>query len=99
MGLRRLMGGAGIAWFRGTGTARSGNMAVVSGAAAAEFRRTEKESMKDFIGKKREIFLVQMQLDTKKEEILKLESGTAAREEQASALPLPLWYDSMHVRL
>mmetsp|Transcript_39247 Transcript_39247/g.100279 ORF Transcript_39247/g.100279 Transcript_39247/m.100279 type:complete len:633 (+) Transcript_39247:470-2368(+) len=68
--------------FRGTGTARSGNMAVVSGAAAAEFRRTEKESMKDFIGKKREIFLVQMQLDTKKEEILKLESGTAAREEQ-----------------
>lgn len=33
----------------------------------------EKETMADFIAKKREMFLVQMSLDTKREEIRKLE--------------------------
>src|SRR3546814_905730 len=35
--------------------------------------RTEKENMSEFIAKKREMFLVQMSLDTKREEIRKLE--------------------------
>ena len=38
-----------------------------------DHRRYEKESMADFIAKKREIFLVQMSLDTKRAEIRKLE--------------------------
>lgn len=32
-------------------------------------RHTEKEDMRDFIGKKREMFLVQMSLDTKRDEV------------------------------
>lgn len=41
----------------------------------------EKENMKEFIQKKREIFLVQMSLDTKRAEIRKLEDRTFQREE------------------
>jgi hypothetical protein len=75
--------GLGVGLCRG---GRSGAMvAVSSDKSDSGFRRTEKESMKDFIGKKREIFLVQMQLDTKREEIQKLEHDTAAREEQVRA--------------
>merc|ERR1740138_299330 len=39
----------------------------------ANDRRQEKENMAEFIAKKREMFLVQMSLDTKREEIRKLE--------------------------
>ena len=42
-------------------------------AAATRDRRKEKENMADFIAKKREMFLVQMSLDTKRAEIRKLE--------------------------
>ena len=42
-------------------------------AAISKDRRREKEVMADFIAKKREMFLVQMSLDTKREEIRKLE--------------------------
>lgn len=50
-------------------------------AAATRDRRKEKENMADFIAKKREMFLVQMSLDTKRAEILKLEERAQQREE------------------
>ena len=42
-------------------------------AAPQPARRPQKENIRDFIAKKREIFLVQMSLDTKRAEISKLE--------------------------
>mmetsp|Transcript_6634 Transcript_6634/g.8140 ORF Transcript_6634/g.8140 Transcript_6634/m.8140 type:complete len:347 (+) Transcript_6634:106-1146(+) len=42
---------------------------------------TEKVAMADFISQKREMFLVQMSLDTKQEEIRKLEERTQLKEE------------------
>jgi len=50
-------------------------------AAATRDRRKEKENMADFIAKKREMFLVQMSLDTKRAEIRKLEERAQQREE------------------
>ena len=50
-------------------------------AAAARDRRKEKEHMGEFIAKKREMFLVQMSLDTKRAEIRKLEERAQQREE------------------
>merc|ERR1711966_119662 len=50
-------------------------------APDAQARRREKENMADFIAKKREMFLVQMSLDTKKAEIKKLEEAAKKREE------------------
>jgi hypothetical protein len=44
-------------------------------------RRQEKENMVEFIAKKREMFLVQMSLDTKREEIRKLEEKARMKEE------------------
>jgi hypothetical protein len=44
-------------------------------------RKPEKENMAEFIAKKREMFLVQMSLDTKREEIRKLEEKAAMKEE------------------
>ena len=43
-------------------------------------RRQEKETMPEFIAKKREMFLVQMSLDTKREEIRKLDEKFFAEE-------------------
>ena len=62
------------------------NSASSSSATAAsmlpmDHRRREKENMADFIAKKREIFLVQMSLDTKRAEIRKLEERALQREE------------------
>ena len=50
-------------------------------AAATRDRRKEKENMAEFIAKKREMFLVQMSLDTKREEIRKLEEKAQMKEE------------------
>ena len=50
-------------------------------AAATRDRRKEKEHMGEFIAKKREMFLVQMSLDTKRAEIRKLEERAQQREE------------------
>ncbi|KAJ8598195.1 hypothetical protein CTAYLR_005519 [Chrysophaeum taylorii] len=50
-------------------------------SAVANERRQEKENMADFIAKKREMFLVQMSLDTKREEISKLEEKARTKEE------------------
>jgi len=52
-----------------------------SGEMNAGGRRREKENMADFIKKKRDMFLVQMSLDTKKAEIKKLEEAAKKREE------------------
>jgi hypothetical protein len=43
--------------------------------------RREKENMAEFISKKREMFLTQMSLDTKREEIKKLEEKIAMKED------------------
>merc|ERR1719181_1493465 len=50
-------------------------------ASVTRDRRKEKENMADFIAKKREMFLVQMSLDTKRAEIRKLEERAQQREE------------------
>lgn len=69
-------------------------------------RQQEKESMAEFISKKREMFLVQMSLDTKREEIRKLEEKARMKEEalrkseQAREQPAPfgavLRYELLH---
>ena len=41
--------------------------------ALSKERRSEKESMSEFVAKKREMFLVQMALDTKRDEIRKVD--------------------------
>lgn len=53
-------------------------------AQATRDRRKEKEHMGEFIAKKREMFLVQMSLDTKRAEIRKLEERAQQREEVRS---------------
>jgi len=60
-----------------------GNRADIANAQAlpVDHRRREKENMADFVAKKREIFLVQMSLDTKRAEIRKLEERALQREE------------------
>lgn len=50
-------------------------------AAATRERRPDKEKLSELINKKREMFLVQMALDTKRLEIRKLEERAQAREE------------------
>lgn len=52
--------------------ARSKTIVAAATAAISADRRREKENMSEFIGRKREMFLVQMMLDTKREEIQKV---------------------------
>jgi hypothetical protein len=49
-------------------------------AAIARDRKKDKETLTEFVEKKREMFLVQMSLDIKREEIAKMEATAAARE-------------------
>ena len=58
-------------------------------------RRREKENTADFIAKKREMFLVQMSLDTKKEEIRKLEEKAKLKEEALRKSELMLEADAI----
>jgi hypothetical protein len=46
--------------------------AAAAAAAGRLLQRREKENIKDFIERKREMFLIQMSLDTKREEIRKM---------------------------
>jgi hypothetical protein len=62
------------------------------GAPAGETKRPE--SVADFVAKKREIFLVQMSLDAKRAEILKLEREASAREEALAAAEATLVEDA-----
>ncbi|GMH59865.1 hypothetical protein TrRE_jg13412 [Triparma retinervis] len=67
-----------------TGAAGTGGKPPTSTAAAgviSERRQEKGERMDDFIAKKREMFLVQMSLDTKREEIRKLEEKAQMKEE------------------
>lgn len=59
----------------------AGTDAVQSLGLAEAPRRHEREDIAEFIAKKREIFLVQMALDTKRTEIRKLEERALQREE------------------
>lgn len=67
------VGSGGALGALGTGK-RNGSFVVL--------RHAEKESMHDYIMKKRQIFLVQMQLESKQEELCRLEDITYRREEQ-----------------
>ena len=62
-----------------SGLSRTGP--TIASTAAAPERRKEKENMSEFISKKREIFLLQMSLDTKRAEIKKLDERARQREE------------------
>ena len=78
------LGGASLA-----GTADSN---ASSGTPSGETKRLE--SMADFVAKKREILLVQMSLDAKRAEILKLESEAARREETLTTAEAKLVEDA-----
>lgn len=65
----------------GATTAQRGVVAAAADVLSKERRREPKENMTNFIAKKREMFLVQMALDTKREEIQKLEQKAQARED------------------
>jgi hypothetical protein len=58
-------------------------------------RHQEKENMAEFIAKKREMFLVQMSLDTKREEIRKLEEKAQMKEEALQRSEQMLEEDAM----
>lgn len=62
-------------------SAGEGGTTTDANVKAAMPRRQEKENMTEFIAKKREMFLVQMALDTKREEIRKLEEKAQMKEE------------------
>merc|ERR1711871_449766 len=72
-------------------------MGLVSAATAAisTERRREKENMTEFIMKKREMFLVQMSLDTKREEIRKLEEKAQMKEQALKKSELMLEEDAI----
>jgi len=57
-------------------------------------RRRERENITDFIKKKREMFLLQMSLDTKREEIRKLEEKALLREQAITKSELMLEQDA-----
>jgi hypothetical protein len=58
-------------------------------------RRQEKENTSEFVAKKREMFLVQMSLDTKREEIRKLEEKAQMKEEALQRSEQMLEEDAM----
>lgn len=58
-------------------------------------RRREKENMTSFLARKREMFLVQMALDTKREEIRKLEEKAHLKEEALKKSELMLEEDAI----
>jgi hypothetical protein len=58
-----------------------GGLGAAADTAYRQERHREKENMTDFIEKKRQMFLVQMSLDTKRAEIRKLEEQAQQREE------------------
>eukprot|EP00948_MAST-09A_sp_MAST-9A-sp1_P004320 g4320.t1 len=76
----------------GVGVAQAASAAL----KGSEWRtKTEKDNMADFIAKKREMFLVQMSLDTKKQEIRKLEEKAQNKETALKNSELMLEEDAM----
>ena len=72
-----------------------GGLVAAATAAISTERRREKENMTEFIMKKREMFLVQMSLDTKREEIRKLEEKAQMKEEALKKSELMLEEDAI----
>jgi hypothetical protein len=70
---------------------------LVSAATAAisRDRRREKETLQEFVQKKRDMFLVQMSLDIKREEISKMDSQAKAREAALRAAEVKLEEDAV----
>jgi hypothetical protein len=60
---------------------RKGASALKQDRQIFQGHRREKENMTEFISKKRDMFLTQMSLDTKREEIQKLEEKAAMKED------------------
>lgn len=58
-------------------------------------RRREKENMADFVAKKRDMFLIQMSLDTKRQEIQKLEEKAQMKEDALRKSEMMLEEDAM----
>lgn len=65
------------------------------GLKLAAPRHQEKENMTEFVAKKREMFLVQMSLDTKRDEIRKLEEKAQMKEDALQRSEQMLEEDSM----
>eukprot|EP00953_Heterococcus_sp_UTEX-ZZ885_P034102 17687-Heterococcus_DN1.PRE.3 len=65
----------------GTQAARGMTAQATAGIMKDRRQAQDKESMSEFIAKKREMFLVQMSLDTKREEIRKIEEKAHMKEE------------------
>ncbi|CAG9464617.1 unnamed protein product [Pedinophyceae sp. YPF-701] len=69
-------------------------MSIAAQTMPVDARKLQKENMAEFVSKKREIFLVQMSLDTKRAEIRKLEERAAQREEALKKSELMLERDA-----
>ena len=76
-------------------TKRTKGLVAAATAAISTERRREKENMTEFIMKKREMFLVQMSLDTKREEIRKLEEKAQMKEQALKKSELMLEEDAI----
>ncbi|KAE8900967.1 Cilia- and flagella-associated protein [Phytophthora fragariae] len=74
---------------------RTRGLVAAATATISNDRLREKENMADFIAKKREMFLVQMSLDTKREEIRKLEEKAQLKEEALKKSELMLEEDAV----
>lgn len=75
-----------------------GIVAAATDALSKERRREPKETMSNFIAQKREMFFVQMALDTKRQEIQKLEQKALAREDSLKKSELLLEEVTMTAR-
>ena len=79
--------------------AETGKPLIPDGETAPQqtktIRRQEKENMTEFIAKKREMFLVQMSLDTKRDEIRKLEEKAQMKEDALQRSEQMLEEDAM----
>ena len=64
-------------------------------AAISRDRRREKETLQEFIAKKRDMFMLSLTLDAKREEITQLEATAAAREKELDDAELKLEEDAV----
>lgn len=70
-------------------------LASINKEKAFHPRRGEKENLADFIAKKRDMFLIQMSLDTKRQEIQKLEEKAGMKEDALRKSEMMLEEDAM----
>jgi ribosomal protein S6 len=75
--------------------ARTQSLVAAATAAMTSTQRREREQLTSFISKKREMFLLQMALDTKREEIQKLEHKAQMKEEALKKSELMLEEDAI----